>query len=200
MKSNYILVDYENVQPADADIGRLKELNVRLLLFLGATQAKLPVELVLALQELGESGRIIRCSSSGPNAVDFHIALYCGEIIAKDGDAFLHIVSGDKGFDPLVAHLKQRKIRVQRVASLDEITFLKVVPTRTMEERVSTVIAHFRKGSSKPRSLKTLASTVAAVFNKALSTEEVQGIVDEMQKRKLVALNGTKLEYAIDPS
>ncbi len=198
MKSNYILVDYENVQPDD--IERLKGPNVRLLLFLGATQAKLPVELVLALQELGESGRIIRCSSSGPNAVDFHIALYCGEIIAKDGDAFLHIVSGDKGFDPLVAHLKQRKIFVQRVPSLDQITFLKFAQAKSMTERVTLVIEHFRKGPNKPRSLKTLTSAITTVFHKALSAEEVQGIVDELQKRKLVTLNGTKLEYAIDPS
>ena len=198
VKSNYVLVDYENVQPAAME--RLKAPGVQLLLFLGATQTKLPVEFVQALQQLGERCRIIRCSASGPNALDFHIALYCGEIIANDGEAYLHIVSRDKGFDPLVAHLKERKIRAQRAASLDQIPFLNVAPTIAMEERISAVIEHFRKGPTKPRSLKTLASTVASVFQKKLSDEEVQGIVDEMRKRKLVALNGTKLEYAIDPS
>lgn len=196
MRTNYILVDYENVQPAELE--PLKAPHIRLFLFVGASQTKLPIELVLAMQDLGESGKVIWCSAVGPNAVDFHIALHCGEIIAKDSEAFLHIISHDKGFDPLMAYLKKRKFFAQRVSSLDQISFLKVMQVKSMPDRISVVIEHFRKGASKPRSLKTLASTVATIFHKALNEQEVQGIVEELRRKKVITLEGTKLVYKID--
>ncbi|MCZ2155114.1 MAG: hypothetical protein LC114_14650 [Bryobacterales bacterium] len=204
VRPNYILVDYENVQPDQIDC--LRAPHVRLLLFVGAQQTKLSVDLYLAMQEMGERSRLIRCGASGSNALDFYIAFYCGEILAKDSDAFLHIISRDKGFDPLIAHLNERNKRedsghrkfAQRVESFDRIPLLKSAQAKSLSERVSVVIDHFRKGSTKPRSLKTLATTVHSIFHKTLTEPEVNGIINELQKRKLVVEEGTKLVYKLD--
>ena len=193
---NYVLVDYENVQPADISVLRVP--NVQLLLFVGASQTKLPIEMVMALQSMNGAGRIVRCSATGSNALDFHVAFYCGEIAAQDKEAYLHIVSRDKGFDPLIAHLKERKVPAQRVASLVQISFLKVVQTKSLAERTSLVLERLQKGATKPRSLKTLGSTISTIFHKSLSEAEIEAIVEELQRRQSIVLDNGKLTYSLD--
>lgn len=196
LRTNYVLIDYENVQPADLETLHVPQVHV--LLFVGANQTKISVDIVMALQAMEGSGRIVRCSANGPNALDFHIAYYCGEIAAQDKNAFLHIVSRDTGFDPLIAHMKGQKVFAQRVESIAQISFLQAVHAKSPGERVALVLAHFRKGVSRPRSLKTLSSTISAVFRKALSEQEVEAVVAELQKRKAVTVENGKLVYAIE--
>ena len=72
---HYILIDYENVQPADL-VG-LETEQAFVLVFMGAQQ-KVGSSLIEAVQALGERGRFIRIAGNGPNALDFHIAYYLG--------------------------------------------------------------------------------------------------------------------------
>jgi hypothetical protein len=58
------------------------------------------------------------------NALDFHVAFYLGVLVASDKDGHFYIVTKDAGFDPLIAHLQGREIRVQRVKDLGEIPVL----------------------------------------------------------------------------
>ena len=55
-KTNYILIDFENVQPTD--LALLRNAPVKVKVFLGANQAKIPVALAAALQELGTQRRV----------------------------------------------------------------------------------------------------------------------------------------------
>jgi hypothetical protein len=52
-RTNFVLVDFENVQPKD--IGLLKDGPFKVKVFLGPNQSKIPVSLAAALQSLGES-------------------------------------------------------------------------------------------------------------------------------------------------
>jgi hypothetical protein len=67
----------------------------------------------------------VQISGSGPNALDFHIAFYIGQFAAQDPTACFHIVSNDTGFDPLIEHLKSRKISAARTPSIDSIPAIK---------------------------------------------------------------------------
>ena len=106
MKTNYVFIDYENVQVED--ISKLKGEQFRVKVFLGPSQTKLSVELVMAMQALGERAEYIRSQSSGRNALDFLIAFHLGVTSIADQKAFFHIVSQDTGFDPLIQHLKSQ--------------------------------------------------------------------------------------------
>src|SRR3546814_10787787 len=108
MKTNYILIDYENVQPKN--LALLEGDHFRVKVFIGAALAKLPSDLVAGMQALGSRAEYIRISGNGPNALDFHIAYYIGKIASEEPKAFFHIISKDTGFDPLIAHLKSNKI------------------------------------------------------------------------------------------
>ena len=113
MKTNYIMIDMENVVPDNLEL--LDQDWVKVLLFVGKNQTKLPISIVKAVQRLGSRAQYVQMSGTGHNALDFHIAFYIGRIAATDKDAYFHIISNDTGFDPLIAHLKQEHVLADRV-------------------------------------------------------------------------------------
>ena len=112
MGNNIVLVDFENVQPES--LAALDQEHSRILVFVGATQQKLPFELVAAMQRLGGRAEYVRIAGSGPNALDFHIAYYIGRLAAQDPTTSFRIISKDTGFDPLIQHLRAKNISVIR--------------------------------------------------------------------------------------
>jgi hypothetical protein len=119
--TNFILVDFENVQPKD--IGLLKDGPFKVKVFLGPNQSKIPVALAAALQTLGESAEYIILETAGSNALDFHIAYYIGVLSAVEPMAFFHIISKDSGFDPLLKYLKGKKVFAQRSTCIADIAY-----------------------------------------------------------------------------
>lgn len=87
-------------------------------IFLGQSQSKLPLDLSLVLQPFGTDVEYIQISGNGPNAVDFHIAFYIGQLAQAHPDASFTIVSKDTGFDPLVKHLASLEISCKRIAAI----------------------------------------------------------------------------------
>lgn len=133
MRKNIVLVDFESVQPES--LAALAQDHFRVLLFVGSAQAKLPFELAAAMQRMGDRAEYVKISGTGPNALDFHIAFYIGQLAAQDPAAFFHIVSKDKGHDPLIRHLKSKRILAGRSATIDAIPLVKAGNTKTAEER-----------------------------------------------------------------
>ena len=119
MRVNYILVDYEN-DPVKS-LALLKDSQFRVTVFLGPHNTKLPVELVLAMQALGDRARYVVLETPGKNALDFHIAFYLGALANEDPGGFFHIISKDTGFDPLIKHLKARNILCARSVTIEEM-------------------------------------------------------------------------------
>lgn len=145
---------------------------------------------------MGAHAEYVRMSGSGPNALDFHIAYHLGQLAAKEPTAFFHIISKDTGFDPLIKHLKERKLRACRVQTIGEIPLLKPVDPKTSPDRVALIIADLQKrGAARPRTVVTLSSTISATFQKKLTAQEVSSLVSELKKKGLVKVEGTKVTY-----
>ncbi len=196
MKSNFVLIDYENVQPEA--MSALVEEHFNVIVFVGANQAKVSFEVASALQQLGDRAQYIKISGNGSNALDFHIAFYIGELASRHPNAFFHIVSKDTGFDPLIQHLKTRKILAGRSKSVVDIPIVKAASSKPPSERIEIVVADLkRRGAAKPRTVKTLSSTIQAIFQKQLSDEEVTGLVNGLNKKGIVKISGTKVAYSL---
>lgn len=196
MKSNFVLIDYENVQPEA--MSALVEEHFNVIVFVGANQAKVSFEVASALQQLGDRAQYIKISGNGSNALDFHIAFYIGELASRHPNAFFHIVSKDTGFDPLIQHLKTRKILAGRSKSVVDIPIVKAASSKSPSERIEIVVADLkRRGAAKPRTVKTLSSTIQAIFQKQLSDEEVTGLVNGLNKKGIVKIDGTKVAYSL---
>lgn len=196
MRTNYVLVDYENVQPETLDV--LAGDHFKVLLFMGANQTKISIEVAQSLQRLGSRGEYVRITGNGKDALDFHIAFYIGRISVEDQSAYFHIISKDTGFDPLIQHLKSKKVAVVRSKTIDDIPLLKAANSKTLPEKVAVVLINLRqRGASKPRTLKTLSSTIASLFQKQLQEAELSELLQELQDRGVVIVVGAKVTYAL---
>ena len=196
MKTNYVLIDYENVQP-DA-MAVLNEEHFKVIVFVGANQAKVSFDVASALQQMGERAEYVRISGNGSNALDFHIAFYIGQLAAREPDAYFHIVSKDTGFDPLVQHLKARKILACRSKDVTEIPIVKAANSKTPSDRLAVVIADLqRRGSAKPRTVKTLGSTISSIFQKQLSEPDLNGLLGALEQKGIIVTTGTKVSYSL---
>lgn len=197
MKTNYIMIDMENVVPDNLEL--LDQDWVKVLLFVGKNQTKLPISIVKAVQRLGSRAQYVQMSGTGHNALDFHIAFYIGRIAATDKDAYFHIISNDTGFDPLIAHLKQEHVLADRVTKIVEIPALiqlRIV-SKPFSERISFAKERLQKPNApRPRTRKTLTSHIAAMFLKALSDADISNIIDELFNDGCIRENGKRLVYS----
>lgn len=108
----YILVDFENLQPPD--MGLLSGEQFHLRIFRGPHQNKLGFDIVESLQPHGNRVQHIQSDQHGPNALDFRIAFHMGRLIealeandsnTRENTRFV-VISKDKGFDPLISHVR----------------------------------------------------------------------------------------------
>jgi len=194
MRTNIILVDFENVQPRD--IGLLKGGTFKVKVFLGPNQSKVPVSLAAALQTLGSNAEYVSLETAGNNAVDFHIAYYIGVLSSEDPTACFHIISKDNGYDPLIKHLRGRKISVQRSICIADIPYFKPVLSARPEAQVKVVVANLiRRKAATPRTKKSLISTLHALFKKELSEQQLSELFAALCARGVVKVDGTKVSY-----
>jgi len=194
MRTDYVLIDYESVQPKD--LSTLKQDHFRVVVFVGAHQHKIAYETVAVLQQMGSNVKYVKISGTGPNALDFHIAFYLGQLAAKEPEAYFYIVSNDRGFDPLINHLKTRKLRALRVKTVGDIPPLKTGNVKSTPDRILVIVDDLRKrGSAKPRTVTTLTSTISALFRKQLSPDEIGSLLKALEERGYVSVSGTKVSY-----
>lgn len=194
MRNNYILIDYENV-PLD-DISEIKNHSFKVLVFIGANQAKLPFEFVSTLQTLGENAEYIKISGNGSNALDFHIAFYIGQLAERDKSAYFHIISNDTGFDPLITHLKAKKIGIQRSKHVSEIP---VLQTLNQEQKIQNLVKHLEsRGNARPRTVQSLTNTIQHLFKKQqLNEQELTSLVQQLDKLRYISVNDTNVSYNV---
>jgi hypothetical protein len=187
MKTQYVLIDYENVQPRELRL--LDGQALKVIVFIGASQLKISADLATTMQRRGQDGEYIRISGNGRNALDFHIAFYLGDLAAKDPDASFHVISKDDGYDPLLSHLRAKGIDARRSETLAAL-----LPP--IGDKLGTVIAHLeRLGLARPRRIKTLANTINALFGKGLDEAEIQLLIDGLAQQGVISLDGAKVAY-----
>jgi hypothetical protein len=199
MRTNYILIDYENVQPSS--LAGLDAEHFRVIVFVGANQSKLTFDIAAAVQRLGARAEYIKISGNGSNALDFHIAFYMGRIAAGDPTAFFHIISKDTGFDPLIQHLKERKIFASRSKEVGDIPLLKASNSKSTPEKMDVVLANLQqRGASRPRTVKTLTSTISSLFQKQLCDDDLTALLEALEGEGLIATSGNKVTYSLPAS
>lgn len=191
-----MLVDFENVQPRN--IGLLNGGPFKVKVFVGANQAKIPIEMARALQALGPNAEYIQIDGNGSNALDFHIAYYIGRLATETPDACFYLISKDTGFDPLIKHLMGRGISCQRAKCLEDIFAVKIPNSQPIVERVDAVIKNLAKRkTARPRTLKTLRSTIRALFVNQLADDELDRLIEELTQRGAISIVDGKAHYEL---
>jgi hypothetical protein len=195
LKTGFVLVDFENVQPKD--LALLNGGAYKIKVFLGTQQTKIPLALANALQAFGEHAQYIQINGNGNNAVDFHIAYYIGRLAAMAPDGQFHVISKDTGFDPLLKHLKEVGISCQRSESIAAIAQAKE-STASDSDRLKVVIENLAKRkSARPQKPTTLRTTIRALFANKLSEDELDRLIDQLKTRGLIKISEGKVQYQL---
>ena len=176
----------------------LDQEHFKVIVFVGASQAKVTFDAAAALQRMGGKAEYVKISGNGRNALDFHIAFYIGQLAVQEPTAYFHIISKDTGFDPLNQHLKTKKIFAARSQNVAAIPLVQAASPQSPGEKLAVIIAKLQQlDASRPRTLKKLANTISSLFPKQLAEDEISSLVKELQAKGFVSVTGTKVSYAL---
>jgi PIN domain len=215
LTTNHVLIDYENVQVKSLDLLRAE--HFRVYVFLGPSNMKLHKDLVLAMHEFGDRAEYVELEVSGKNALDFHLAYFLGKLSTIDPAGCFHLISKDTGFDPLVQYLKSKQILASRSDSIEAMPCFAKPPDHdglqgaqaSLTLSAGDAAAHgdplmkmvlddlVKRRSAKPRTPKTLKSTMQARCGSEVSSDRIEALYNTLVERGYVRIEGTKLNYSL---
>jgi len=196
LKTNFVLVDFENVQPKN--VGSLSGRSFKIKVFAGANQSKVPLEMARALQALGPDVEYIQIDGNGKNALDFHISYYIGRLAAETPDASFYVISKDTGFDPLIKHLKAQGVFCQRSKSITDIFESKLSNSEPIADNVDAIISNLAgRKTGRPKTLKTLRGTINGLFKNKLPDAELNELIEKLTKRGVIKVTNGKVNYEL---
>jgi PIN domain len=132
-KKHYIFVDMENVPGVDLDLVAGKP--VQVVLLAGKGQTRVDWNLAESIHRHCGQVRLVKADSSGPNALDFVLAWEMGTQGAADPAGSYHVVSKDRGFDAMIAHMRSRGMEAARHPSFASVPALECAQAPAAETK-----------------------------------------------------------------
>jgi hypothetical protein len=209
---HFVFVDFENVPKVDLELIEGKPVHVTLLI--GKNQGKIDFALVDQIHRLAAQVELKKVGASGHNALDLTLACYLGQAVQRCPVAHFYIVSKDKDFDPMIAHLSGRGIPVVRCDSFAALPFLPkstkphlvkaAVPARsgapmkaaipvkagTPDVRLEKLITRLKNSSApRPKRQSSLLAHINTAFGARLSEAEQAQKVAELIGRGVLIID-----------
>jgi hypothetical protein len=136
---------------------------------------------------------LVASGNGGSNGDDNCVAC-CKALNALFGSMSLkekiQLVLNQKG------HFKCPNTTGTRKAAVPVLRATPPAAPRSPSERIARIIADLQKrGAAKPRTIKTLASTITALFQKQLSEQEVASLVERLKTDGVIAVAGARISY-----
>jgi hypothetical protein len=108
------------------------------------------------------------------------------------------VISRDKGFDPLVEYMRRRGLDADRVGDIAEIPLLRREAVAAADQRIMAVVADLgARGGARPRKVQTLYAAVAQLSTPALDESATAAIIEELQARGFITLDGENVKYRL---
>jgi hypothetical protein len=210
--THFVFVDFENVP--EVDLGLVEGKPVHVTILIGKNQKKIDLPLVQQIRRLAAQVELVEVGASGRNALDLTLAYYLGHAVLRAPDARFCIISRDKDFDPMIAHLSAKHIKVVR---RDRLTALPVqteprpgraakatvpvgpsatakaealVRTGEPEDRLERLITRLRANfSPRPKKKARLLARINSDFGNKLTAAEQNEKLDELIQRGVVSID-----------
>lgn len=212
---HHVFVDFENVP--SVDLALIADLPVLVTLLIGGMQSKLDTHLVEQIHAHAAKVRLVKLAASGRNAVDLTLAYYLGRAVAEHDKAELHIVSKDKDFEPLIAHLRAKKLNVSRAESFAALPFLpagkpatvsrerRATPKKapavakiTPEDRSAKAFARLQNPLSRnrPSNERALRAHLRTALGKQSSEASIESVLGQLQDQNVLTMGaGGRVAY-----
>ena len=113
-------------------------------------------------------------------------------------------MSKDKGFGPLIDHLRAKKIKASRVDDVSKIPKLRNAKSVNTKNKISaddnkiidTILKNLiNRGSSKPRKVKTLTGTIRDLFKDELDEKKIDWVFEKLRTSGHIAVKGESVSY-----
>jgi len=222
VRLNHVFVDFENVPSVDLALVGDEPVSVTLLI--GEKQKRLDLALVRQIHAHAAKVTLIEVGASGRNALDLVLAWHLGKIAERHpGDRFF-VVSKDKDFDPLIAHLRLLGLEVGRVESFSVLPFLASAASKPKspapqrkptvskserpappagaaktppDERLAKLTERLKNHpKARPVRRKTLLSFINGFYGKTLIEPELEAIASSLQQQGIIAIDsGGRVSY-----
>lgn len=190
-----VFVDYENVP--EIDLGLVAEKPVHVTLLIGKNQKKIDLALVRQIHRLASQVELIEVGVTGRNALDLTLALYLGQALQNHPAARFCIVSKDKDFDGMIAHLKERKTPVTRHESFAALPFFPpskkpVVSAKSAPaDRRTKEVARLSDTSlmNRPSTHKRLLADLKAHLGPDTTDDLAADVIRELTDKKVLQID-----------
>ena len=106
----HVLLDYENVQPTEAELRALVPDASQVWVFHGPHQRQIEQRFA----SVGADVTAVPISKTGKNALDFHLSFYTGYIASRNQASAIVVVANDKGYEPMLEHAKAMGFAVRQ--------------------------------------------------------------------------------------
>lgn len=152
----HVLLDYENVQPSDAELRALVPDVDQVWVFHGPHQR----EVEKRFASFGTGATAVPISKTGKNALDFHLSFYMGYIASRNPDSKMVVVANDKGYEPMLEHAKAMGFVVRRQPHGEvkppakKAAVKKVAAKKAPAKKVAAKKAATKKAAAKPVAAK----------------------------------------------
>ena len=205
---HHVFVDFENVP--SVDLTPIADLPVAVTVLIGGAQNKLDTHLALQLHAHAAKIRPVKLAASGRNALDLTLAYYLGRAVLEQAAVEYHIVSRDKDFDPLIAHLHSRNVKISRSESFAALPFLSVskpvTPTKerraaqkktakvkpaASDERIEKIFARLSnpQNANRPSTERALRAHLKTALGKESSEEKVEAVLSDLIAKPILSIN-----------
>lgn len=181
-RTNYIFVDFENVP--EAELERIHDRPAHVTIILGERNQALPVALVNKMLSFPGQIELVKNSRTGKNALDMVLAARIGLRWAKDPDGFFHIISKDRGYEALIAHLKDGGVFAAQHHSLRSIPILMNQGERLKYLRDGYASSRW----SPPARRKSLESQIHHAFARTTSDKDVEELIHRLAEAQVIRL------------
>lgn len=111
--AHFIFVDFENV--SDVDLALVAGKPAHGTLLIGKNQKKLDMSLVKQIHQFASQVELVEMAGSGRNALDMTLAYYLGRAAERTPAAQFYVISKDKDFEPMLAHVVTQGVKAERV-------------------------------------------------------------------------------------
>lgn len=189
-RTNYIFVDFENVQ--ETELERIEGKPAHLTLILGDKHKHLPVAMVVKIHKYAGQVTLVRNTKPGRNALDMVLAFHVGVRKAADPAGYVHVISKDSDFEALLQHLRDSGGRAAQHDSLAQIPMF----MNRLERFHHLCGCYGTAGQQRPGCRKALENDIQARFARTLNGAELEGAVSDLLKAGVIEISdGQKVTF-----
>jgi NTP pyrophosphatase (non-canonical NTP hydrolase) len=171
----HVLIDWENVQPKEADIRALVPDVSDVWIFHGPNQKRVGADQA----SFGDNVTLVPISRTGKNALDFHLSFYMGYIASRNPAARFVVISNDQGYGPMLEHAAElgfaasqlgfsaRKVSTRKTAPRTSAAKKPTAAKKAAQPPAKAASPKPAKQERPPVARKTLRAQAAKVTNDA---------------------------------